>query len=148
MLVQAVRHSTALHELLLHYARIFMIQVAQTALSNGNDAIVERLARWLLMCNDRIDGDIPMTHNFLSIMLGVRRASVSGNLRTLESDKIIRSKHGRIEVRDRAALERLAGVSYGLNTRHLSKPRPRRNCGRDWTRSRMPMLKDAANENL
>ena len=114
VLVQAVRHSTALHELLLHYARIFMIQVAQTALSNGNDAIVERLARWLLMCNDRIDGDIPITHNFLSIMLGVRRASVSGNLRTLESNKIIRSKHGRIEVRDRAALERLAGVSYGL----------------------------------
>ena len=113
VLVQAVRHSTALHELLLHYARIFMIQVAQTALSNGNDAIVERLARWLLMCNDRIDGDIPMTHNFLVIMLGCA-APVCREIFAPLRVKIIRSKHGRIEVRDRAALERLAGVSYGL----------------------------------
>lgn len=113
-LMLAVRGSLGLQQLLLHYAHVFMIQVSQTALSNGSDVISERLARWLLMCNDRIDGEIPITHKFLSIMLGVRRASVSDNIRMLERRQMIRSRHGSITVLDRAGLEHLAGISYGL----------------------------------
>lgn len=113
-LVLAMHGSPGLQRLLLHYAHVFMIQVSQTALSNGGDVISERLARWLLMCNDRIDGDIPITHKFLSIMLGVRRASVSDNIRMLESQELVSTRHGSITVRDRVGLERLAGVSYGL----------------------------------
>ena len=48
------------------------MQVTQTALANGRSKIEERLARWLLMADDRVDGDeLPLTHEFLSLMLGV-----------------------------------------------------------------------------
>src|SRR5215212_9165164 len=57
------------------YAEVFNVQVACTALSHGSYTIEERLARWLLMCHDRVDGDdLPLVHEFLSMMLGVRRS--------------------------------------------------------------------------
>ena len=63
----------------------FMNQTASTALSNGTATLEERLARWLLMANDRLRGDeVPLTHEFLSLMLGVRRAGVTVALNYLE----------------------------------------------------------------
>src|SRR5215212_70376 len=74
----ALRTSPSLHKHLLRYAEAFNVQVAYTALSHGSYTIEERLARWLLMCHDRLDGDdLPLVHEFLSMMLGVRRPGVT-----------------------------------------------------------------------
>ncbi len=80
----AIRNSPSLHEHLLRYAGAFNVQVAYTALSHGSYTIEERLARWLLMCHDRLDGqELPLVHEFLSLMLGVRRSGVTIAVQTL-----------------------------------------------------------------
>ena len=74
----AMQESRSLHGVLLNFAHAFMNQIASTALSNGTASVEERLARWLLMAHDRMDDDnIPLTHEFLALMLGVRRAGVT-----------------------------------------------------------------------
>lgn len=62
-----------------------MIQMADTALSNGRHTIEERLARWLLLADDRLDNhEIPLTHEFLGVMLGTARPGVTIALQELE----------------------------------------------------------------
>jgi len=107
------RSSLRLH--LLRFVQAFTVQVAQTALSNGSYTLEERLARWLLMCHDRVDGDVlSTTHEFLSIMLGVRRPGVTEALHILEGAHVIRAERGLVTVLDRAKLEQVAGESYGV----------------------------------
>ena len=70
----------------------------------------QRLARWLLMAQDRVDdNEIPLTHEFLAMMLGTRRASVTDALQVLVGSGTIDRKRGRILVRDRLRLEKTAG---------------------------------------
>ncbi|MNE45247.1 hypothetical protein D3C87_1815390 [compost metagenome] len=70
------------------------------------------------MCHDRTDGDeISLTHEFLSIMLAVRRPSVTTALHVLEGRKLIYSERGMIIVRDRPALEQFAADAYGESER-------------------------------
>jgi CRP-like cAMP-binding protein len=72
----AIDQSVSLHRSLLRCANAFLLQTTQTALANGRSKNEERLARWLLMADDRIDGgELPLTHNFLGIMLGVQRSA-------------------------------------------------------------------------
>ena len=114
-LSSAIRQSASLNTLLLRYVQAFQVQITYTALSNGGYNIEERLARWLLMCHDRIDGDeLPLTHEFLGLMLGVRRSSVTLALQTLEGAHVIDARRGRIKIRNRANLEEIAGESYGV----------------------------------
>jgi CRP-like cAMP-binding protein len=111
---ELIQQSPSLNELLLRYVQAFSIQTAHTALSNGSYNIGERLARWLLMCHDRLDGDeLPLTHEFIAVMLGVRRAGVTEAMHILEGQHIIRAVRGNILVLDRAKLEEAAGDSYG-----------------------------------
>lgn len=113
--LRAVEKSADLNRLLLRFVHAFTTQTAQTALANGSSRIDERLARWLVMCHDRIDGDVlPLTHKFLSMMLGVRRSGVTDTLHILEGRRLIRAKRGQITILDRPKLERLAGPAYGL----------------------------------
>ena len=101
--------------MLLRFVHIFMSQTAHTALVNGRSIVVERLARWLLMCQDRIDGDeVTITHDFLSTMLGVRRSSVTDALHLLESNQLIKAERGRIKILNREKLEATAGSAYGV----------------------------------
>ena len=81
----------------MRYGHAFHIQATQTALINGRCTVEERLARWLLMAHDRIDGnELFLTHEFLSIMLGVRRASITETLRMLaDGDLIAIKRHDR-----------------------------------------------------
>ena len=96
----------ALHRLLLRYALAFSVQVAQTAACNGRHHIEQRLARWMLMAHDRSEGDgFPMTHEFLSMMLGVRRAGVTVAAGALQRAGLIRYERGRMTVTDRPGLE-------------------------------------------
>ena len=111
----AMGASPSLKVLLLRWVQALMIQTAQSALANGRYTIQERLARWLLMCHDRLDGDdLPLTHEFLSLMLGVRRSGVTEALHVLEGVRIVKTSRGRIHLLDRGRLEEIAGGCHGL----------------------------------
>src|SRR5215212_707715 len=111
----AMEASPSLRKVLLHYAHSLWVQTAHTALGNSRFTIKQRLARWILMLHDRSDeNEIAFTHDFLSLMLAVRRAGVTTSLQDLESERAIRSRRGHIEVIDRAKLKVLAGGSYGV----------------------------------
>ena len=102
---EAIDASTTLHQVFLRFAHAFMIQATQTALANGRSKIEERLARWLLMANERVDGDdLMLTHEFLATMLGVRRSGVTVALQQLERIGLISHKRGKITILDREAL--------------------------------------------
>jgi DNA-binding transcriptional regulator YhcF (GntR family) len=71
-------------------------------------------SRWLLMCHDRVDGDeLPLTHEFLSLMLAVRRAGVTEAIHLLEGAGIITARRAIITIIDRERLEETADDSYG-----------------------------------
>ena len=111
----AMDKSRPLQQLMLRYVQVFMIQTAQTALSNATGLLAQRLARWLLMCEDRLNSkQIPLTHEFLAIMLGVQRSGVTLALGELESRQLIKSKRGLISIVDRPTLEKLTNGSYGV----------------------------------
>ena len=112
----AMGRSQPLRQALLLYVQVLLVQVAHTVLANGSGKIEERLARWILMSHDRLDGDeIALTHEFLSLMLGVRRAgTVTVATHLLEGQGLIRATRGLIRVTDRAGLEELADGSYGV----------------------------------
>jgi CRP-like cAMP-binding protein len=103
------------HALLLRFAHAQLIQTSYTNLSNATHRVDKRLARWILMCHDRVDGDeIALTHDFIAMMLGVRRSSVTETLPILEGHQLIRSERGLVIVRNRADLQRFAGDAYGI----------------------------------
>ncbi|MCO5734013.1 Crp/Fnr family transcriptional regulator [Rhizobium sp. SSA_523] len=103
-----------LRELVMRAILAFTAQIAATALSNAVHTVDERLTRWLLMCHDRVDGDeIALTHEFLALMLAVRRPSVTSALHVLEGHGFIRSERGRTTIRNRPAMERFAEDAYG-----------------------------------
>ena len=111
----AADQSRSLAKLLQHYAQATYVQTTYTALSNSHHGIEERLARWLLMCHDRTDGDeMSLTHEFLALMLDVRRPSVTTALHTLEGLHLIRASRGRVTVLDRQELEEFARDAYGI----------------------------------
>ena len=111
----AMRASKSLNALLLRYVQAFMVQTAHTAISNARATLDRRLARWILMAHDRVAGDsLPLTHEFLALMLGVRRAGVTETVHALASRGMIDAGRGQIVVRDRKALEKCAGKSYGV----------------------------------
>ncbi len=118
----AMEASPSLKALLLRWVQALMIQTAQSTLANGRYTIQERLARWLLMCHDRLDGDdLPLTHEFLSLMLGVRRSGVTEALHVLEGVQIVKTGRGRIHLLDRERLEDIAGGCYGLSEVEYTK---------------------------
>lgn len=100
---------------LSRYAVLQGMQVAQTAACNRLHDVAQRLARWLLMAQDRIDdGVLPITHDFLAIMLGTDRPSVSLAAASLQEKRIIRYHRGSVEILNRKRLEASACVCYGV----------------------------------
>lgn len=113
-LVELCDVSVTLRKLLLHYVHTLTMQIASTATSNAQFELPERLARWLLMCHDRVDSDqLRITHEFMATMLAVRRSSVTVTLHSLEATGAIRSTRGVVHVVNRLRLEEIAGPSYG-----------------------------------
>jgi CRP-like cAMP-binding protein len=111
----ALDASATLRPFLLRYIQVTLTQLSQTALANGRYNLQERLARWLLMCHDRLaTDDMALTHEFLSLMLGVRRSGVTEAIHLLEGIHVIKATRGQIRIIDRARLEEIAGGSYGL----------------------------------
>lgn len=102
-----------LQKLLLQYAATLMKHVSQTAACNINHSIEERLARWLLMCQDRIKSDeLNLTQEFIANMLGSRRPTVSVAASALQTEGLIHYKHGHIKIIDRRGLEAFACECY------------------------------------
>jgi CRP-like cAMP-binding protein len=114
-LKEALDRSAGLRRLLLRYAQAFHNQVTQTAGCNSSHTLDERLARWLLMVHDRAEGDtFPMTQEFMSMMLGVRRAGVSVTANVLQKAGAITYHYGTMTVTDRAILKGAACKCYGI----------------------------------
>ena len=114
-LISAMGRSATLTQMMLRYVHAFSIQLVSTIYANGNFTVDQRLARWILMCGDRIEGDdIAVTHEFLAMMLGVRRPGVTVATHVLEGHHMIRATRGNIKILDRDRLRGLAGGSYGL----------------------------------
>jgi CRP-like cAMP-binding protein len=112
---RAMAQSATLHTTLLHYAHVLVTQMAHTTVANVHGKFEQRLARWLCMARDRIDGDkLTVTHEFLALMLGVQRPSVTLALDMLEQLGLIRTGRGVISVIDRKGLEGSAAGLYGV----------------------------------
>jgi CRP-like cAMP-binding protein len=110
---EAVERSPALKDSLFRYARFLLAEVSQTAACNVHHTLELRLARWLLIAHDRLGTAImPLTHEFLAIMLGVQRPGVTLAAGALKRAGLIDYSHGVITVIDRAALEAASCACY------------------------------------
>ena len=99
--------------LMLRYSEALQGQVMQTAACNGRHGLEQRLSRWLLMAHDRADGDeLPLTQDFLAMMLGVHRPSITLAAGLLQREGLIRTSNGRISVLDRHAIEHRSCECY------------------------------------
>ena len=114
-LQRAVRQSETLLRSLLIFGHVLMVQIGETARANGRFSVPQRLARWLLMVQDRLDrDDVPLTQEYLAIMVGARRVSVTLALHCLAEMKTVEIARGRVIIVDRAGLQEAAGDSYGV----------------------------------
>ena len=121
-LSQAMAKSDALRALMLKSAHGFLIQTAHTALANGRAKLEQRLARWLLMALDRLTTDtVPLTHEFLAVMLGVRRAGVTVAIHGFERRGLVTTKRGQLTVVNRHGIEQIAGSFYGTPEAELRR---------------------------
>ncbi len=104
---------TPLHTLLLRYTQALMNQISQTAACNCLHPVEARCSRWLLMTQDRVGSNyFPLTQEFLSYMLGVRRPSVSEVAATLHKSGLIDYHRGKVTIRSRQGLEAAACECY------------------------------------
>jgi CRP-like cAMP-binding protein len=111
---QAIWSSRSLQDTFLKFVQAFGVQTAHTAICNARSHIDQRLARWLLMAHDRLETEcLPLTDEFLSLMLAVRRAGVTEAIHALEVRGLISRTRGRITMRNRRGVEALAGEAYG-----------------------------------
>ena len=103
-----------LRRLLFQALQVSMAQVAQTAACNSQHRLSQRLARWLLLAHDRIDGDeLAFTQEILSIMLGVRRSGITIALGLLQAAAVIDQRRGHVIICDRPGLEAAACGCHG-----------------------------------
>lgn len=113
----------ALHASILNFARLLMVQIGQTALCNRLHTVEERLARWLLLCRDRTGTDrLQLTQEFLSLMLGTNRATVTVSAIALQSAGYIRYTRGRIFIKDGEGLEDFACECYRVVKKEYDRP--------------------------
>jgi len=119
ILRKAIDQRATLHRSLLRYVNYFLDQAAMTALANGRSTIEARLTRWLLMADDRVEGEkLPLTHEFLAMMLGVTRPGVTVAVQSLERKDLIERKRGSIVIIDRKALQKLSNGTYASAVYH------------------------------
>ncbi len=107
--------------LMLRYSEAHQAQVMQTAACNGRHGLEQRLARWLLMAFDRADGaDLPLTQDFIAMMLGVHRPSITVTAGILQRAGLIKYANGSVTVLDRDALEAASCECYGAVRRRFA----------------------------
>ena len=110
-----VEESETLAELTEEFNQLVIGQIAQSAACNRLHQLDERLARWLLHAHDRAGSDeLPLTHELLAEMLGVRRETISLALGSLERAGVLGHRRGHVSIEDRAGLERVACECYAV----------------------------------
>jgi CRP-like cAMP-binding protein len=110
-----VQVSRPAREQLLRYANYFQVMVQQHAACNVAHSVEERMCRWILLTHDRAGADVfALTHEYLSVMLGVRRATVTTIAHRLKEKGIIAYTRGRLVVTNRGGLEACSCECYGL----------------------------------
>jgi hypothetical protein len=115
VLREEFRKGEHLHDLLLRYTQAFIVQLAQTTACNRAHPLDGRLARWLLMSQDRAhSADLELTHEFMAMMLGTRRAGISEAASKLQDEGVIRYRRGRVKVLDRRGLEKISCECYPI----------------------------------
>jgi CRP-like cAMP-binding protein len=112
-LVEEFERSGALYKKINHYVQAILVQTGQTAACNRLHDIAERLARWLLMCHDRMETDtFTITHEFLGHMLGTPRSTVTIAAGILHEAGLVDYSRGKVLVKDRKGLEKAACECY------------------------------------
>jgi CRP-like cAMP-binding protein len=118
----ATDNSPSLKKLVVRYIDYLMMMVQQSAGCNALHPLETRLCRWLLQTRDRNESDhLPLTQEFLSQMLGVRRTTLTLVARELQSAGLIRYSRGKIEILNRPGLEASACECYGAVRRHAEE---------------------------
>jgi CRP-like cAMP-binding protein len=115
VLQNILRSSSQLQMMLSRYVVLHCLQVSQTAACNRLHCAEQRLARWLLMTQDRVDfGLLSITHDFLATMLGTDRPTISLAATILQKKKLIEYPRGAVKILNRKKLERSACECYGI----------------------------------
>lgn len=112
--LEILAESDSLRGLMRRYAQVWTDQVGRGGSCNGVHSVEQRCARWLLITHDRVESNqLPLTQEFLGVMLGVRRASVTVAASALQRAGLITYKRGKIVVLNRAGLEAASCECYG-----------------------------------
>jgi CRP-like cAMP-binding protein len=112
-LQRIMRESLSIKDHLLRYVQLLIMQKAQVSLCHARHEIDKRVARWMLLARDRLESDqLPVTHDLLASMLGVRRPGVSEALANLETQHVIRRSRGTLHVLDAEKLRRASCECY------------------------------------
>ncbi len=112
-LEEEAERKSPLANLLLRYNMAFLTHISRSVACNGLHPIQQRCCRWLLITLDRMESDVvPLTHEFLGIMLGVRRVSVTEVLRSLQDKGLVKTTRGKITILNRQGMEQLACECY------------------------------------
>jgi len=99
----------------MNYLHALLVQESQTALCNVRHGLTERLTRLLLLARDRLNDDtIPLTHDLLSMMLGVRRAGITMALERLERSGAVQKRRGAVDIVNRSLIERRTCECYRI----------------------------------
>jgi len=115
ILQEQLEASSELRQRLQRFVQAMLVQTAQTAACNRVHELEERLARWLLMCQDRVQSDrIPITHEFLAMMLGTRRTTVTVAAGMLHKAGLIAYSRGNVTIQNRKGLEEAACECYRI----------------------------------
>ena len=115
VLQREARRNDQFRRLLHLYVQAFMTQIAQSTACNRLHEAEQRLARWLLICRDRVGRDeMPITQEAMAVMLGVRRATVTEAASGLQRERLIRYRRGVVAIMDRPGLEATTCECYGM----------------------------------
>src|SRR5260370_41348951 len=113
---EKMEHSAPLRAIMLRYAHAFFNQVAQSAACAHFHSLEQRCCRWLLMTRDRMPSDeFLLTQEFLGMMLGVIRTSVTGAMRDLQNARLIRYRRGRVTILDHKGLRERSCECYAIS---------------------------------
>jgi CRP-like cAMP-binding protein len=117
-------HLPGFHEVIARYAQVMYYALSQAIACNRFHQLNERCAKWLLMTNDRAGNHFPMTHEFLALMLGVNRPTVTVSASTLQEAGLITYTRGVMTILDRPGLEKVSCECYGANVAELKRLLP------------------------
>jgi CRP-like cAMP-binding protein len=119
---EQLENGNGLDGVLRRYTQALLTQIAQSVVCNRLHSMDERLARWLLMSHDRVqENELPLTQEFMSVMLGVRRASVTDTAARLQEAGLIQYRRGSVTIVDRQGLEEAACECYGIVRRNYDQ---------------------------